>query len=592
MSVICHNLGVLSASLRGVSLVLAAVFALGAEAVPSSLFVDATESSGLRFQHRASKTERKYLPETMSGGVAILDFDRDGWMDVFFVNGAEIKLPHPNGEEPEKTSPEFWNHLFHNNGDGTFSDLTREYGLQGRGYGMGVTVGDYDNDGYPDLVVTNLGTGGHPAVMLYHNEAGHKFVDVTERAGVRADGWAGSAGFFDYDLDGHLDLFVCRYLLWNFEQDHRCGMRTEAGRSYCHPDVFEAVSNYLFRNNGDGTFSDMSRESGVAEAKGKALGVSFGDFNNDGRVDISVANDQFQQFLFQNEGDGTFSEVSLLTGVAFDDDGSDFSGMGTDFADLDNDGFPDIVTTTLSEEQYALFRNRGDGQFEYRTSLGGLGRATQLYTGWGIGVFDFDNDGSRDVFFANGHVMDNIEESQPHLSYRQRPLLLSYRDGDFVDVSARGGTIFKRAWASRGAAIGDLDNDGDLDIVVANVDEAAYFAKNQSQERVKNNWIGLQLQGCRSNRDGIGARVVLTAADGTTQHAMAKRAGSYLSSNDGRVFFGLGRMDEVKAVEIDWPGGTRQSLSNPELNQIHVVEEPSDSPCRSGEVAVGATPAG
>ena len=278
---------------------LAAVFALGAEAVPSSLFVDATESSGLRFQHRASKTERKYLPETMSGGVAILDFDRDGWMDVFFVNGAEIKLPHPNGEEPNKTGPEFWNRLFHNNGDGTFSDLTREYGLQGRGYGMGVTVGDYDNDGYPDLVVTNLGTGGHPAVMLYHNEAGHKFVDVTERAGVRADGWASSAGFFDYDLDGHLDLFVCRYLLWNFEQDHRCGMRTEAGRSYCHPDVFEAVSNYLFRNNGDGTFSDMSRESGVAEAKGKALGVSFGDFNNDGRVDISVANDQFQQFLFQ-----------------------------------------------------------------------------------------------------------------------------------------------------------------------------------------------------------------------------------------------------------------------------------------------------
>ncbi len=571
---------------------LAVVFSLGAEAVPSSLFVDATESSGLRFQHRASKTERKYLPETMSGGVAILDFDRDGWMDVFFVNGAEIKLPHPNGEEPNKTGPEFWNRLFHNNGDGTFSDLTREYGLQGRGYGMGVTVGDYDNDGYPDLVVTNLGTGGHPAVMLYHNEAGHKFVDVTERAGVRADGWASSAGFFDYDLDGHLDLFVCRYLLWNFEQDHRCGMRTEAGRSYCHPDVFEAVSNYLFRNNGDGTFSDMSRESGVAEAKGKALGVSFGDFNNDGRVDISVANDQFQQFLFQNEGDGTFSEVSLLTGVAFDDDGSDFSGMGTDFADLDNDGFPDIVTTTLSEEQYALFRNRGDGQFEYRTSLSGLGRATQLYTGWGVGVFDFDNDGSRDVFFANGHVMDNIEESQPHLSYRQRPLLLSYRDGGFVDVSARGGTIFERAWASRGAAVGDLDNDGDLDIVVANVDEAAYFAENQSQQRLKNNWIGLQFRGCAGNRDGIGARVVLTAADGTTQHAMAKRAGSYLSSNDGRVFFGLGRMDEVKAVEIDWPGGTRQSLSNPELNQIHVVEEPSDSPCRSGKVAAGAGPSG
>ena len=580
------------ASLRGVSLVLTVAFALGAEAVPSSLFVDATESSGLRFQHRASKTERKYLPETMSGGVAIFDFDRDGWMDVFFVNGAEIKLPHPNGEEPEKTGPEFWNRLFHNNGDGTFSDLTSEYGLQGYGYGMGVAVGDYDNDGYPDLAVTNLGTGGHPAVILYHNEAGHKFVDVTERAGVRAEGWASSAGFFDYDRDGHLDLFVCRYLAWNFEQDHRCGTRTEAGRSYCHPDVFEATSNYLFRNNGDGTFSDVSEESGVAEAKGKALGVSFGDFNNDGRLDISVANDQFQQFLFQNEGDGTFSEVSLLAGVAFDDDGSDFSGMGTDFADLDNDGFPDIVTTTLSEEQYALFRNRGDGQFEYRTSLSGLGHATQLYTGWGVGVFDFDNDGSRDVFFANGHVMDNIEKSQPHLRYQQQPLLLSYRDGSFVDISSRGGTIFKRAWASRGAAIGDLDNDGDLDIVVTNVDGPAYFAKNQSQERVKNNWIGLQLQGCRSNRDAIGARVVLTAADGSTQFAMAKRAAGYQSSNDRRVYFGLGQTAEVQAVEINWPSGTRQALPKPEVNQIHVVEEPSDSPCRTGEVAPGARPAG
>jgi hypothetical protein len=580
------------ASLRGISLVLAVVFALAPEAVPSSLFVDATERSGLRFQHRASKTERKYLPETMSGGVAIFDFDRDGWMDVFFVNGAEITVPHPNGEEPKKTGPEFWNRLFRNNGDSTFSDVTREYGAQGHGFGMGVAVGDYDNDGYPDLAVTNLGTGGHPAVILYHNEAGHKFVDVTERAGVRAEGWASSAGFLDYDLDGHLDLFVCRYLVWNFEQDHRCGMRTEAGRSYCHPDVFEAVSNYLFRNNGDGTFSDVSEESGVAKSKGKALGVSFGDFNNDGRIDISVANDQFQQFLFQNDGEGTFSEVSLVTGVAFDDDGGDFSGMGTDFADLDNDGFSDIVTTALSEEQYALFRNRGDGQFEYRTSLSGLGRATQLYTGWGVGVFDFDNDGSRDVFFANGHTMDNIEESHPHLRYRQQPLLLSYRDGSFVNISPQGGTIFEQAWASRGAAIGDLDNDGDLDIVVTNVDGPAYFAKNQSQERVKNNWIGLQFHGCRSNRDGIGTRVVLTAGDGTTQYGMAKRAASYQSSNDGRVYFGLGQTAEVQAVEINWPSGTRQALTKPEVNQVHVIEEPSDTPCRNDEVAPGARPVG
>ena len=558
---------------------LAVGLALGAEA-PSALFVDATESSGLHFHHRASKTKRKYLPETMSGGVAIFDFDRDGWMDVFFVNGAEIKPAHPDGEEPEKTGPEYWNRLFHNNGDGTFSDLTSEYGLQGHGYGMGVAVGDYDNDGYPDLAVTKLGTGGHRAVILYHNEAGRGFVDVTERAGVHAEGWATSAGFFDYDRDGHLDLFVCRYLVWDFGQDHRCGMRTEAGRSYCHPDVFEAISGYLFRNNGDGAFSDVSEQSGIAEAKGKALGVSFGDFNRDGWTDISVANDQLQQFLFQNEGDGTFREASLLAGVAFDEDGDEFSGMGTDFADLDNDGFPDIVTTTLSEEQFAFFRNRGDGEFEYGTSWSGLGRTTQLYTGWGVGVFDFDNDGSRDVFFANGHVMDNIEKSQPHLRYRQQPLLLHYRDGRFVDVSPRGGAIFARAWASRGAAVGDLDNDGDLDIVVANVDEPAYFAKNQSQEKLKNNWIGLQFQGCPSNRDGIAARVVLTTADGAAQHATAKRAASYQSSNDGRVYWGLGRIAEVQAIEINWPSGSRQTLSQPEVNQIHVVEESADPSCR------------
>ena len=566
--------------LRSLSLVVGCVLALGAEESQHLLFVDATQSSGLQFLHRASTTARKYLPETMSGGVAIFDFDRDGWMDVFLVNGAELRYPHPSGEEPQKAGPEFWNRLFRNNGDGTFSDVTDKHGLQGRGYGMGVAVGDYDNDGYADLAVTNLGTGANPAVILYHNEAGRKFIDVTERAGVHAEGWATSAGFFDYDRDGHLDLFVCRYLAWDFEPDHRCGMRTEAGRSYCHPDVFEGISAYLFRNNGDGTFEDVSEQSGIREAEGKALGVAFGDYDNDGWTDVSVANDQFQQFLFRNDGDGTFSEVSLVAGVAFDDDGDEFSGMGTDFTDLDNDGFPDIVTTTLSEERFAFFRNRGDGQFDYRTDSTELGRATQLYTGWGVGVFDFDNDGVRDLFFANGHVMDNIERSRPHLNYRQRPLLLRYVDGKFVDISTQGGPLFARPWASRGSAVGDLDNDGDLDIVVANVDGPAYLARNQSQERVSNNWIALQLRGCPSNRDGIAARLVLTAADGTNQYAMSTRAASYLSSNDGRVYFGLGRTAGVRVVEITWPSGTRQALSDPAVNEIHIVEESSGASCR------------
>ena len=577
-------------SFRSACVVVAGALSIGAETQEPSHFLDATESSGLQFLHRASKTERKYLPETMSGGVAIFDFDRDGWMDVFFVNGAELKFPHPHGEEPEKTGPNFWNRLFRNNRDGTFSDVTIQYGVPGHGYGMGVTVGDYDNDGFPDLAVTNLGTGAHPAVILYRNDAGRMFVDVTQQAGLHAEGWATSAGFFDYDRDSYLDLFVCRYLAWDFDQDHRCGTRTGAGRSYCHPDVFEPISQYLFRNNGDGTFSDVSKVSGILEAEGKALGVAFGDFDGNGWTDISVANDQFQQFLFRNDGDGTFTEVSLLAGVAFDADGEEFSGMGTVFADLGNDGFPDIVTTTLSEEEFSFFHNRGDGQFEYKTNSTDLGRATQLYTGWGVGMFDFDNDGSRDLFFANGHVMDNIEQSRPHLSYLQRPLLLRYANGRFVNISKEGGAIFERTWASRGAAIGDLDNDGDLDILVVNVDGPAYFARNQSQERIRNNWIGLQLRGCSSNRDGIAARVELTTADGSTQYATATRAASYLSSNAGRLYFGLGRTAAVRVVEINWPSGIRQTLHEPKVNQIHIVEESSDAPCRHGGVPTDTPP--
>ncbi len=508
----------------------------------------------------------------MSGGVAIFDFDNDGWMDVFFVNGARLTVPQADGAEPDKSDPKFWNRLFRNQGDGTFVDVTEKYGLQGKGYGMGVAAADYDNDGYTDLLVTNHATGSQNAVILYHNDRGQKFTDVTARSGLRAEGWTTSAGFFDYDRDGNLDLFVCRYVQWSFAVDRRCGVNTAAGRSYCHPDQFEPISSYLFRNNGDGTFTDVSGPSGIKAQKGKSLGVAFADFNNDGWPDISVANDSVRQFLFKNNGDGTFSEVAMAAGVSYDEDGKDFGGMGTEFTDLDDDGWPDILTTTISQQAYAYFRNTGGGVFEYRTRMTNLGQLTHPYTGWGMRVFDYDNDGYKDVFFANGHVMDNIELSQPHLRYLQPPLLLRYNGSRFLDVSNEAGESFRRPWASRGVAVGDLDNDGYLDIIVSNCDGPAYFARNRAQA-AKNNWIALRLRGRKSNRDGIGAKVVLTRKNGRKQYATVTTAASYLSSQDPRVFFGLGKDDPIESVRISWPSGGEQTVRTPKINQILTVEE-------------------
>ncbi len=563
------------------SAIAGAALALSANSVPVPFFVDATEASGLVFHHHNSKTPRKYLPETMAGGVAVLDVDNDGWMDVFFVNGAKLAVPHADGKEPDKSAPEFWNRLFRNNADGTFSDVTIEYGVQGRGYGMGVAAGDYDNDGDTDLFVANFGTGDHPSSVLYRNESGKKYVDVTEHSGIKTTGWTTSAGFFDYDHDGDLDLFVCHFVKWSFSEDHDCRLDSPAGRaagrSYCHPDTFEPTSNYLFRNNGDGTFSDVSGPAGIKASEGKGLGVVFGDINDDGHIDISVANDSVPQFLFQNKGDGSFTEIAMNAGVALDEDGQDFGGMGTDLGDLNGDGLPEILTTTISLQRYAYYLNLGDSMFDYETGRSTLGTITHSYTGWGMKFFDFDNDGHRDVFLANGHVMDNIERADPSLLYLQPPLLLRYSDGRFTDVSEQSGPIFQRRWASRGAAVGDLNNDGYLDIVVTNCGGPAYLAKNQSRRRSKHNWLGLKLRGCVSNRDGIGAKIVLTTPDGNKQHATASRTASYLSSQDPRVFFGLGEHTEVPSLRIHWPSGTEQSAPIDEVNRIMVVEEPGGS---------------
>jgi hypothetical protein len=542
-------------------------------------FVDATSQAGIGFRHVNSATSLKYLIETVSGGVGFLDYDNDGWLDLYCVNGARLSDPQSHGAELDKADPKFWNRLYRNNHDGTFSDVTEKAGVRGKGYGMGVAAADYDNDGFTDLLVTTYG-----GAYLYRNNGDGTFRDATRQAKLQTEGWTTSAAFLDFDGDGHLDLFIARYLRWDFDRGQRyCGTRTPGGRAYCHPDEFPPIANYLFRNKGDGTFVDVSKPSGIAQSQGKALGVAVNDFNADGWIDISVANDSFAQFLFKNNGDGTFEEVALVSGAAYSEDGEAFAGMGTDFADIDNDGLPDILTTALPHQSFAFFRNSGGEMFNYESFGSSLSEITQLYSGWGIRVFDYDNNGLKNVFVANSHVMDNIELTQPNTSYRQKPLLLEFANGKFVNVSAKAGEVFEQTWAARGAAFGDYDNDGDIDIAVMTSDGPLHLLRNDGGNR--NPWIGLDLRGTRSNRDGLGAKVELTQKGGRKQFAVASTTASYLAANDRRVFFGLGAAaagdantaageGTVEEIRILWPSGVEQIIRAPKANQILKLEEP------------------
>jgi hypothetical protein len=559
-----------------VSLCVAAAFGFAALAVaPIPLlkasnkpvtYVDVTPETGIHFKDSNSPTSEKYLIETMTGGVALLDYDNDGYLDIFVVNGARIHAGQSDAEVPDKSAPEYWNRLYHNNHDGTFTDVTEKAGVRGSGFGMGVAAADYDHAGFTDLLVTNFGS-----VILYHNNHNGTFSDLTAKAGLKTSGWMSSAGFFDYDNDGKPDLFICRYLDWNFSKNVYCGSHDAGGRSYCHPDNFKPISDYLFHNNGDGTFTDVSVKSHIAATPGKGLGVAFADFNNDGRMDISVANDSFPQFLFLNNGDGTFTENGVAAGVAFTDDGKTFAGMGTDAADVDNDGRPDIVTTALSNEAYGYFHNSGNGMFDYDTNVSRLGEMTRLYGGWGMRIFDYDNDGAKDLFFANSHVMDNIEKTQPHVEYKEPMLLLKQVNHKFVNVSAQSGSVFSEKWASRGAAFGDIDNDGDIDVVVVTCGGTLYVLRNEGGNQ--NGWIGLDLRGTRSNRDGIGAKVKLTSQSGKVQYGMVTTTASYQSAQDKRLYFGLGEEKSIQKIEITWPSGTKQVVDKPPMGKILPVTE-------------------
>ncbi|MDX2154169.1 MAG: CRTAC1 family protein [Bryobacteraceae bacterium] len=527
----------------------------------SSPFTDITGESGIAFRHENSPTPEKYLIETMGGGVAVFDFDNDGLLDLFFTNGAKIAPP----AKPDKREAKYWNRLYRNLGRNRFEDVTEKTGLAGgySNYSMGVAAGDFDNDGFVDLYVTAYGMA-----TLYRNLGNNAFEDVTAKSGAGVTGWSTSAGFFDYDNDGDLDLFVGRYLGWDFGKNLYCGERLPGRRAYCHPDNFKGVTNVLLRNNGDGTFADVSKESGIANPKGKTLGVAFADYDNDGLTDVYVANDSVQCFLYKNLGKGKFRDESLVAGVGFNEDGRTFAGMGADFADYDNDGNADIIVTNLSNEIYRLFRNEGDGMFTDIVAKSGLGQATLLYSGWGVKFFDFDNDGWKDLFVAQGHVLDTIEMTAPHLKYLQPPLLLRNEKGRFTAAGP-----FPKAWAGRAAAFGDLDNDGDVDVVVANVGQPAVVFRNDAG--AKSAWLTLKLVGTKSNRDGIGAVVKVTGESGLVQHFMVNTAASYQSANDPRVHIGMGTDSTAKSIEIRWPTGLVQKFENVKVRQQLTVKEGS-----------------
>jgi tetratricopeptide (TPR) repeat protein len=525
----------------------------GAVATPVR-FRNVATQAGLSFIVENHATPQKYLIETMAGGVITFDYDNDGRMDIYFTNGAAIP-------SLEKSSPKYFNRLYRNEGGMRFTDVTAQAGVAGAGYSMGGAAADYDNDGYADIFVAGVNRN-----ILFRNTGKGRFEDVTTRAGIRSGLWSVAAGWFDYDNDSHLDLFVINYLKWSTTLNPDCFDPARHLRVYCHPSRFAGLANTLYRNRGDGTFEDVSVRAGIASHVGKGMSVAFADYDQDGFLDAFVTNDTVPNFLFRNRGDATFEEKALEAGVAFTDDGKAISSMGVDFRDYDNDGRPDLAITALSGETFPLFRNQGNGFFRDFTYSSRIGLSSARRSGWSNGFADFNNDGWKDLFTANSHVTDNIEQFSRY-RYRQPNSLFLNLGGTFRDVSTETGPDFATAKAHRGSAFADFNNDGKLDVVVSSLREPAELWQNVSPD--DNRWIVLALHGNSCNRDGIGARVRIGS-----QHNHVTTSVGYASSSRYGAHFGLGNLEKV-AIEVWWPSGILQKLEDISTNQVLLVREPN-----------------
>ena len=522
---------------------------------PPVRLVDVARKAGIRFRHENAFSKQKYLIEAMGAGCGWIDYDQDGLMDFYLVNGRKEGVASRGA-------------LYRNNGDGTFTDVTEHAGVGAEGlFGMGVAVGDYDNDGFPDLLVL-----GYGRCILYHNNGDGTFTDVTEHAGVANTGlWASSAAWFDYNNDGLLDLAIANYIDWTPPTNYYCGNRGEGLRSYCHPNDYHGQPPTLCRNNGDGTFTDVTRASGLGAKPSNGLGIVTFDYDDDGWQDIFIANDARPNSLFHNNRDGTFTEVGYEAGVAVSEDGVTESGMGTDAADLMGDGRMDVIVMHLDQQMARIYRNLGGGAFEDATFTSKVAYNTFHSSEFGARIFDYDNDGRRDIFMAGGHVLDNIERYHPGVHFAEPNLMFrNLGGGSFVDVSHELGPDFVAPAVGRGAAVGDFDNDGDLDILITNNGGSPQLLRNDGGNA--NHWLEILLIGTRSNRDGVGAHVRLTAGD-LTLYEQRKGGMSYQSAQDPRLHFGLGAKTRIDLLEIRWPSGELTRLKDLAADRIIAVEE-------------------